>query len=289
MRIALGIEYDGSEFYGWQAQEKLLTIQGSLEAAVSKIADEPIKLFCAGRTDAGVHATGQVVHFDTNAVRNMRAWTMGTNTHLPPEIAVRWAQEVDEHFHARFSAIARRYRYVIYNHSLRSALLASRVTWFYHHLNVDLMQLAGSYLLGEHDFSSFRSAQCESRSPMRNLQELTVQRQDDYVIVEIQANAFLHHMVRNIMGVLMEIGSGWKEPDWMLKVLHSKDRRVAAETASAHGLYLVRVIYPESYTFQSASVIPAKAGVSLDGFLPLREVKYHPHSGWFVLKPPLRG
>lgn len=249
MRIALGVEYDGSQFFGWQAQEQLITIQGSLEKALSKIADHPVKVYCAGRTDAGVHATGQVVHFETTVTRNLRAWTLGTNTHLPPTIAVRWVKIVDDEFHARFSALARRYRYIIFNHSLRSAILASRVTWFYHPLNVDRMRQAACHIIGEHDFTSFRSAQCESSTPMRNVQELTISRQRDYVIVDIQANAFLHHMVRNIVGVLLQIGSGWKEPDWMLKVLESKDRRVAAETASAHGLYLNKVLYPIKYHF----------------------------------------
>lgn len=253
MRLAIGVEYNGHDFFGWQAQEKLPTIQGKLEEALTKIADEPIKIFCAGRTDAGVHATGQVVHFDTQSVRNLRAWTLGTNSHLPSSIAVRWVKEVDDEFHARFTAIARRYRYIIYNHSLRSALTATKVTWYYHPLDIATMQTAAAYLIGEHDFSSFRSAQCESTSPMRNMQEILISRQKDFVIIEIQANAFLHHMVRNIVGVLMEIGTGWKSPDWMLEVLNSKDRRVAAETASAHGLYLSKVIYPEKYDFPKSN------------------------------------
>lgn len=247
MKIALGIEYNGHEFYGWQAQENLPTVQGAIEEALSKIADEKIQVFCAGRTDAGVHASGQVIHFETKATREMRAWTLGTNTHLPSSIAVKWAQEVDDDFHARFSALARRYRYIIYNHSLRPALLTNRVTWFYHQLDEKLMHQAGQRLLGERDFSSFRSAQCESKSPMRNLQELTVIRHDDFVIIDIQANAFLHHMVRNITGTLLQIGTGYKKPDWIVEVLEAKDRRVAAETASAHGLYLSCVIYPERY------------------------------------------
>lgn len=248
MKLALGVEYNGSDFYGWQAQANLPTIQGTLEAALTQIADEPIKIFCAGRTDAGVHATGQVIHFETDVTRQLRAWTLGTNTHLPAAIAVRWAQAMEEEdFHARFSAIARRYRYIIYNHSLRPALLASRVTWYYHPLNIQPMQFAAQYLIGEQDFSSFRSAQCESTTPMRNIHEITVSRQGDYVTIEIQANAFLHHMVRNIVGVLLQIGSGWKDPDWMQEVLHSKDRRIAAETAPAQGLYLTKVTYPEKF------------------------------------------
>lgn len=249
MKVALGVEYDGSEFFGWQAQEKLPTVQAYLEEALSKIADHPVKVFCAGRTDAGVHATGQIVHFETDSIRNLRAWTLGTNTHLPPTISVHWVKVVDEEFHARFSAVARSYRYIIYNHAVRSAILASRVTWFYHPLNIDPMQRAAQHLLGEHDFSSFRSSQCESKTPMRNVHKILITRQGNFVIIDIQANAFLHHMVRNIVGVLMQIGSGWKKPEWIVKVLHSKDRRVAAETAPAHGLYLNKVIYPEQYDF----------------------------------------
>lgn len=252
MRIALGIEYNGAEFYGWQAQTSLRTVQGCLESALTKIADEPIKLICAGRTDAGVHATGQVVHFNTQAIRNDRAWTLGANTGLPSTVAIRWVKEVDETFHARFSATARRYRYVIYNNSLRSANLASRVTWYYRPLDITRMQAAAQHLIGEHDFSSFRAAQCESKTPMRNVQELTISRQGDFVIIEIQANAFLQHMVRNIAGMLMQVGSGWRDPQWALEVLQSRDRRVAADTASAHGLYLTNVSYPEKYVFPSS-------------------------------------
>lgn len=255
MKIALGIEYNGHEFYGWQAQENLLTVQGCLEQALSKIADEPIKVFCAGRTDAGVHAIGQVIHFETQVQRDPRAWTLGVNTHLPPAIAVRWMKMVDDDFHARFSALARRYCYVIYNHSLRPALLANRVTWHYHSLNEKLMQQASTYLIGEHDFSSFRSAQCESKTPMRNVQEIIISRKNDLVFIEIQANAFLHHMVRNIAGVLMQIGSGFNGPEWAKEVLVAKDRKVAAETASPHGLYLIHVSYPEIYDFPRANLL----------------------------------
>jgi tRNA pseudouridine38-40 synthase len=251
VRIALGIEYNGADFYGWQAQAGLPTVQGALETALSKIADQPIKVFCAGRTDAGVHGMEQVIHFDTLVQRDMRAWTLGVNAQLPSSVAVRWLKEVDDTFHARFSAIARRYRYIIFNNSLRPALLSSRVTWFPYPLQTDLMQFAANHLIGEHDFSSFRSAQCESKSPMRHVQEIQLTRAGDYVIIEIQANAFLHHMVRNIVGSLMQIGSGWKEPDWLLSVLNARDRRVAAETASAHGLYLQKVIYPERYALPS--------------------------------------
>lgn len=249
MRIALGIEYNGRDYYGWQAQAHLPTIQGYLEAALSIIADEPIKIICAGRTDAGVHAIGQVIHFDTEANRSSRAWILGTNSHLPDSISVRFAESVDDSFHARFSAIARRYRYIIHNHMSRPAILTSRVTWHYDVLNVATMQEAGQYLLGEQDFSSFRSAECESKTPMRNVHSVDVFRSGDYVVIDIQANAFLHHMVRNIVGVLMRIGAGFNEPEWMQTVLAAKDRRKAADTAPAAGLYLTQVFYPLPYSF----------------------------------------
>lgn len=249
MRIALGIEYHGQAFYGWQAQENLPTIQSALEMALTKIADEPIKTFCAGRTDAGVHATGQIVHFDTEVIRDLRAWTQGVNTYLPSSIAVRFAKVVDDNFHARFSAISRRYRYIIYNHALRPAILSSRVTWVHYPLDVECMQAAGNFLLGEQDFSSFRSAECESKTAMRNVQEIMISRHENFVVIEIQANAFLHHMVRNIAGMLMRIGGGFCEVEWMQEVLHAKDRKLAAETASASGLYLINVNYPAPYFF----------------------------------------
>lgn len=249
MRIALGIEYDGNNFYGWQAQRNLPTIQGSLEEALAKVANEPIYLFCAGRTDANVHATGQVVHFDTRAKRHIDAWIWGTNSHLPPAIVVRWAKAVDYRFHARFTAVARRYRYVIFNHPVRPAILSARAVWHYYPLSIDCMREAGKFLLGEQDFSSFRSSQCNSKSPMRNVTEFTIKRHGDFVIFEIEANAFLHHMVRNIAGVLMKIGAGFKDPAWMQEVLLAKSRRAAAETAPAEGLYLIKVSYPEPYIF----------------------------------------
>lgn len=249
MRIALGIEYNGTGFYGWQTQREVLTIQHTLETALSKIANEPIYLHCAGRTDRGVHATGQVVHFDTRAKRHVDAWIWGTNTHLPPTIVVRWARQVDYSFHARFQAKSRRYRYLIFNHPIRPAILTNLSTWHYYPLDVARMKEAGTYLLGEQDFSSFRSSQCNSKSPMRNVTDVSMERQGDYIIIEIEANAFLHHMVRNIVGVLMKIGTGDKDSQWLQAVLAAKSRQAAAETAPAEGLYLIRVRYPETYQF----------------------------------------
>jgi tRNA pseudouridine38-40 synthase len=250
MRIALGIEYNGHGFYGWQMQkDNLPTVQGVLQDALAKVANEPIFLFCAGRTDAGVHATGQVVHFDTNAKRHIDAWLWGTNTFLPPGVVVTWAKHVDYSFHARFKATARRYRYIILNHPVRPAILNSRVTWHYYPLDIERMRQAGQYLLGEQDFSSFRSSQCGAKTVMRNIKEFTIERHGHYIVIEVEANAFLHHMVRNIVGTLMKVGSGLREPEWMQEVLAAKSRKVAGETAPADGLYLTHVRYPEPYTF----------------------------------------
>lgn len=249
MRIALGIEYDGSAFYGWQTQRNLRTVQEDLENAISEIANHRVQIFCAGRTDAGVHATGQVIHFDTEAERPLRAWREGVNTHLASAISVKWSVVVDDEFHARFSATARRYRYVIYNHSSRPAILYNKVTWYFRKLDVGKMHQAAQSLLGECDFTAFRSSQCESNTPMRNIHEIHVSRHGDFVIIEVEANAFLHHMVRNIVGVLLPVGIGARPPEWVGTVLAAKDRRLAGETADAAGLYLYRVKYPEKYAF----------------------------------------
>lgn len=249
MRIALGVEYNGHGFHGWQTQHGLPTVQETLEKALSIVANEPITLFCAGRTDANVHATGQVVHFNTHAKRHIDAWIWGTNSQLPPSVVVNWARAVDYRFHARFTATARRYRYVIYNHPIRPALLSTRATWHYYRLDAERMAAAGSYLIGEQDFSAFRSAQCNSNSPMRNVTEFQVERQGDFIFLDIQANAFLHHMVRNIAGSLMKVGSGARDINWFQEILLAKNRRLAAETASPDGLYLTKVVYPEPYIF----------------------------------------
>lgn len=250
VRIALGIEYNGYGFHGWQAQKaNVPTIQLALEKALSQVANEPLKLFCAGRTDADVHATGQVIHFDTNAKRHIDAWIWGGNAHLPEGISIRWARAVDYHFHARFTAVSRRYRYIIFNHPIRPALLNKRVSWHYYLLDEQLMHEAGQLLLGEQDFSSFRASQCNSKSPMRCVLDFKCWREGHYVIFEIEANAFLHHMVRNIAGVLLKIGSKLKPIEWMKEVLAAKSRKMAAETASPHGLYLIKVSYPKEYSF----------------------------------------
>ncbi|MGL4472975.1 MAG: tRNA pseudouridine(38-40) synthase TruA [Shewanella sp.] len=244
MRIALGVEYDGSGFYGWQRQAEVDSVQAQVERALSVIANEPILVQCAGRTDAGVHATGQVVHFDTQAVRNLGAWTLGVNSHLPDNIAVRWAMEVDDDFHARFSATARRYRYVIYNHNLRPGILRYGVSQYAGQIDEQRMHLAAQYILGEQDFTSFRAIQCQSKTPFRNVHRVDVSRHGAFIIVDIAANAFLHHMVRNIVGSLLEVGYGREDLDYLGKLLALKDRSKAAATAKPHGLYLVDVTYP---------------------------------------------
>lgn len=250
MKIALGIEYNGKNYFGWQRQEKVTSVQACLEKALSFVANESIEVFCAGRTDSGVHATGQVVHFETNAIRPEKAWTFGVNANLPDDIAVRWVKIMDgekEEFHARFSATARRYRYIICNQKQRSAILPSGITHYAFPLDHVKMELAGQALLGEQDFTSFRASQCQSRTPWRNVHHLKVSRMGDYIIVDIQANAFLHHMVRNIVGSLLEIGAGNKPITWIAELLAQKDRSLAAPTAKAAGLYLVDVHYPDIF------------------------------------------
>jgi tRNA pseudouridine38-40 synthase len=248
MRIALGIEYDGSPYHGWQAQEPGVdSVQDRVDKAVSFVADHAVRVVCAGRTDAGVHATGQVVHFDTDAVRDPRAWVQGVASRLPADITVRWAVPVADDFHARFSAFARRYRYVILNEPLRPAILATHVSWNFRPLDAARMHEAAQHLIGEHDFSSFRAAGCQSRTPMRFLSELRVSRIGNLVVIEVRANAFLHHMVRNIAGALMEVGTGRQEPAWLAGLLQARDRRLAPATAAPYGLYLVQVEYPEHF------------------------------------------
>jgi tRNA pseudouridine38-40 synthase len=256
MRIALGVEYNGSDYHGWQTQTGLATVQATLEIALAKIANAPIKVFCAGRTDTGVHATGQVVHFDTNVIRSQRAWIIGTNTHLPPSICVRWAEEVSTEFHARFSALYRRYRYIIYNHSIRSAIFAAAATCHHYPLDMTRMQAAAAYLVGEQDFSSFRSSNCEAKTAIRNIHHVEINQHGNFIMIEITANAFLHHMVRNITGVLIRVGAGLIEPKAMQEIIQAKERRSAFETAPATGLYLIKVGYPAPYLFPETENTP---------------------------------
>jgi len=247
VRIALGIEYDGSSFCGWQTQPAGCAVQDKLEQALSQIAGERIGTICAGRTDAGVHALAQVVHFDTAAERPESAWVRGTNALLPPALAVTWARVVSEEFHARYSALDRCYRYVLLNHAVRPAVDQSRVGWFHLPLALDRMREAARLLVGEHDFSAFRSAECQARSPVRELRRLDIERRGDYVIFELCANAFLHHMVRNIIGCLVYVGKGKYPPQWLGEVRAGRDRARAAPTFDAAGLYLARVEYAAAW------------------------------------------
>lgn len=256
MRIALGIEYDGSSFFGWQRQREVNSVQQELETALAKVANQPVELSCAGRTDAGVHATGQVVHFDTDASRDDKAWVMGTNAQLPDAIAVRWAKVVPDDFHARFSATARRYRYIIYNNKYRPAILRSGLSHYHQALDIGLMNEAAVCLLGEQDFTSFRAIQCQSHSAFRNIHHLRVSRYDDYIVLDIKANAFLHHMVRNITGSLLEVGMKRQPVEWIAQLLAAKNRNLAAATAKAGGLYLVNVEYPAHFSLPATLVGP---------------------------------
>ena len=246
-RIAVGIEYDGSAYAGWQSQPAAPSVQALTEQALARLAAEPVALVCAGRTDAGVHALGQVAHFDTSAVRSMRSWVLGANSELPPDVSLSWAQPVPEHFHARFSAEARTYRYLILNRDTRSALSARRATWVHRALNVERMSAAAVLLEGEHDFSAFRAAGCQAKSPVRRLARLSVQRTGEWVVIEATANAFLHHMVRNIAGLLMVVGKGDAPPQWATEVLAARDRTRSAATAPAAGLYFMAVRYPQAF------------------------------------------
>ncbi|MBV1915114.1 MAG: tRNA pseudouridine(38-40) synthase TruA [Pseudomonadales bacterium] len=248
-RIVLGIEYHGTRYHGWQRQKRdpVPTVQWALEKALSKIAATEIKTVCAGRTDAGVHATAQVIHFDTAVQHEDKAWIYGVNTHLPDDISVRWVAETDDSFHARFSATARRYRYLIFNHSSKHALFHDTVSWCYRPLDLERMQQAAQYIEGEHDFSSFRAAACQAKNPVRNLEFVRLYRSGALIVLDVQANAFLQHMVRNIAGVLIDIGSGKHQPEWAREVLEARDRRDGAVTASAKGLYLVGVEYPQKF------------------------------------------
>lgn len=256
-RIALGIEYNGSQFNGYQLQSAgTRTVQGELEKALSTVANGPIRLTCAGRTDTGVHATGQVVHFDTPVARELKAWMLGGNTNLPRDISIHWVRQVSDDFSARFSAISRSYRYILYNRKVRSAVFQHNVSWSFELLDADGMNTAAQSLIGEHDFSAFRSSQCQAKHAIREMQAVTVKREGDYVILDIKANAFLHHMVRNIMGTLMVIGRGEQPVEWMQQVLQGQDRKKAGITAPAAGLYLINVEYPAEYGLPASGWLP---------------------------------
>ena len=247
MRIALGIEYDGTAYNGWQRQRTGVGVQSLVERALAKVANEAVEVTCAGRTDTGVHATGQVIHFDSSAERSTHGWLLGTNTNLPDDINATWAKIVDETFHARFSATARHYRYRILNQLARSSLHRHRAWWVHESLDEKQMQAGARFLLGEHDFSAFRAAGCQASSARRTIISLDIRREENWITLEISADAFLQHMVRNITGTLAAVGMGEQAPEWIQQVLDSRDRKRGGIAAPAHGLTLVGVRYPESF------------------------------------------
>jgi tRNA pseudouridine38-40 synthase len=250
-RIVLGVQYDGRPWRGWQTQPGGGTVQDTLEAALKRFALIDIDTTCAGRTDAGVHALEQVVHFDTNLDRDMFSWVRGVNAFLPPSIAVRWATEAmpdgEDQFHARFSATARTYHYVIYNHPVRSPLLAGKAGWVFRPLQVERMREAAQYLLGTHDFSAFRAAECQAKSPVKTMREIRIEQRGALIVVTLVANAFLHHMVRNIVGSLIVVGNGNQPPQWLAEILEGRDRSRAAPTFMPDGLYLAKIAYDEKW------------------------------------------
>jgi tRNA pseudouridine38-40 synthase len=246
-RYAVGVEYDGSQFAGFQSQPGLQTVQGALESALSFVANESVAIVAAGRTDAGVHATAQVIHFDSAAERPTRGWRLGANAQLPPQVSAVWVREVPSHFHARFSALARTYRYCILNRDSRSALHARRATWIHRPLDADAMHAAAQVLVGEHDFSAFRAIECQAKSPVRDLRSIGVTRRGEWVTLEVTANAFLHHMVRNIAGLLLAVGKGDSPAERVAAVLAARDRTQNAATAPADGLYLIDVQYAAEF------------------------------------------
>ncbi|MBK8525014.1 MAG: tRNA pseudouridine(38-40) synthase TruA [Betaproteobacteria bacterium] len=262
MRIALCIEYDGSGFRGWQTQSGGGTVQDALQAALSQIAGEPIQVACAGRTDAGVHATAQIVHFDSCAERPLSAWVRGTNALLPPTVAVRWAQGVADDFHARFSASGRRYRYLLLNRQQRPALAQAQVGWFHLPLDLAAMQAGAQFLLGEQDFSCFRAAECQAKSPVKVLRQASIGREAETLVFDFEASAFLHHMVRNMVGSLVYVGNGKHPPEWIGELIASRERRLAAPTFAADGLYLSGVSYEQHWG------LPPLPGPVLPGFKP---------------------
>ena len=241
------IEYEGTKYHGWQRLSHASSVQEEVEKALSFVANHEVAISCAGRTDSGVHGIGQIIHFESDAKRNEKAWRMGCNTNLPDDIVLRWIQPVDDDFHARFSARSRRYRYIILNNQIRPALLNKKVCWYREALDEKPMQEAATLLLGEHDFSSFRAAGCQAKHAIRELQEIKVTREGSYVYVDIVANAFLHHMVRNIVGCLLEVGDSRRPVEWISALLDVKDRTQAGITAPACGLYFVSVDYPSKF------------------------------------------
>lgn len=256
-RYAASVQYDGSGYHGWQRLKSgLPTVQSAVEKAITKVANHPVFVVCAGRTDAGVHGCHQVIHFDSDSERSERGWAYGSNANLPDDVSIRWVKPVTDDFHARFSAGWRRYRYVIYNNPIRPAHLPKGVTWNYRPLDEGRMIEAAKHLVGEHDFTSFRAVQCQAKNPVRTISKLNVSRHGKLLVIDIQANAFLHHMVRNIAGVLMSIGTGKYSVDWSKEVLEACDRSEGGVTAPPYGLYFVDVGYPAEFKLPGADPGP---------------------------------
>ncbi|NOZ10302.1 MAG: tRNA pseudouridine(38-40) synthase TruA [Gammaproteobacteria bacterium] len=247
MKFAAGVEYDGSHFCGWQSQIGVRTVQDCVERALSEVADQAIRVVTAGRTDTGVHACAQVIHFVSDLDRGEFGWRRGVTSNLPDDVAFLWVQPVVDDFHARFCATERRYRYIILNRPTRPTYLSRRVTWEYRPLDEGRMQEAARCLLGTHDFSAYRAKGCQAKSPVRELRRLEVRRRGDLLCIEVDANAFLQHMVRNIAGVLMTIGAGEREPVWADEILQTRQRQLGGVTAPPDGLYLMSVVYPSQY------------------------------------------
>jgi tRNA pseudouridine38-40 synthase len=262
VRIAVGVEYAGGRYSGWQRQEGLPTIQDELERALAAVAAHPVVATGAGRTDAGVHALEQVAHFDTDSERPLRGWVLGANVELPGDIAIRWAARVPADFHARRSALARTYCYLVLNRRTRPALARERVAFVHEPVSIPPMAEAARALLGRHDFSAFRAAECQSPTPVRELRELTIRAAGELIEFWVTADAFLHHMVRNLVGTLLEVGSGARPVGWVAEALASRDRRAAGPTAPAHGLYLARVRYPPAFG------LPVTEATSVSAMIP---------------------
>jgi len=253
MRYAIGVEYDGSAFLGWQIQRQEPTVQAWVERALAHVADHDIRVSCCGRTDSGVHALCQVAHFDSTAVRSERSWTLGLNSQLPAGASVLWIRQVDDEFHARFSPFSRSYRYFILNRWTRPALAAKRKSWCRSPLDADNMNQAAQLLLGIHDFTSFRASACQAHHAVREIQAISVRREGDTIQLDVSANGFLYHMVRNIAGSLIRVGTGSVPPGWLGEVLEQRDRKLAAPTAAPEGLYFVGARYPEKYNLPSTA------------------------------------
>jgi tRNA pseudouridine38-40 synthase len=253
MKIALGLAYDGSSFCGWQSQPSACGVQDALEAAIASIAQHEVRVHAAGRTDTGVHALGQVVHFETHAIRPLSAWVRGANAYLPATVRVEWAQIVDDAFHARFSAQRRSYQYLLYNAPVASALMSNKAGWFHLPLDLVAMQVAIQHLLGEHDFSAFRASECQAKSPVRAITHASIEKLGNYFIFSFSANAFLQHQVRNMLGALIYVGKGTHPPGYIKELLQKRDRTISPPTFSPHGLYLTSVGYDENWGLPATS------------------------------------